>query len=61
MYKLLFDANLSPQTAQCIREDFGYDVKSLIETGQGSLLDPEVVELAQEEARVIGTLDLDFG
>ncbi len=60
MIKFLLDANLSPLSAQFLR-NLGHDVLSLIESKQHHLKDPEVVRLAIEQERIILTFDQDFG
>lgn len=60
MPKLLLNANLSPQTAKFLREMFGFDVRCLLEEGRSDFSDPEVVEMAKQENRIIITYDLDF-
>lgn len=57
----LLDANLSPETAAFLRQQFSFDVMSLLEHGKAGLSDLEIVNLAKLEKRVIVTLDLDFG
>ena len=58
--KLLLDANLSPESADYLRQ-LGFDVKCLIEESLGDLNDDEVVHVAISEKRVVITFDLDFG
>lgn len=60
MFKFLLDANLSPTTANHLR-DSGFDIKSITEERLGHLLDEDVVEMAKKERRIIITFDLDFG
>lgn len=60
MFKFLLDANLSPNTAGCLR-DLGFDVKSITGEKLGYLLDEGVVQMAKKEGRIIITFDLDFG
>ena len=61
MHKLLLNANLSPETAQVLREKFNFDVVCLLEENIGALSDKDVVEKAKREKRIIVTSDLDFG
>jgi predicted nuclease of predicted toxin-antitoxin system len=61
MLKLLLNANLSPETAQFLRQKFHFDVRCLLEDGLGQITDEEVVALAKKEGRIIVTFDLDFG
>ncbi|MCX6706430.1 MAG: DUF5615 family PIN-like protein [Candidatus Woesebacteria bacterium] len=60
MFKFLLDANLSPTTANYLR-DLGFDARSITEEKLGYLLDKGVVEIAKKEGRIIITFDLDFG
>lgn len=59
MLKFLLDANLSPETAEAIRE-LGYNTRSIQEEGLGELSDEEIVELAKREKRIIITFDQDL-
>jgi predicted nuclease of predicted toxin-antitoxin system len=56
----LLDANLSPETAEFLRNVYGFDVVDLQSLRLGSLGDEQVIELATEQNRII-TQDLDFG
>lgn len=60
MSKFLLDANLSPLTAAFLRRQ-GYDTKSITESKQGKLKDPQIVKLAKKEQRTVISFDLDFG
>jgi len=60
MIKFLLDANLSPESAELLR-NLSYDTKSLLEENLGQISDEEVVKLARKEKRIIITHDLDFG
>jgi predicted nuclease of predicted toxin-antitoxin system len=59
--RFLLDANLSPETAAYLRQQFSFDTSSLLEERKAGLSDAEIVELAIREKRIIITLDLDFG
>ncbi len=61
MTRFLFDANLSPETARYLATTFGSDVLDLVGHRLGHLTDGAMVALAQQEQRVIITLDKDFG
>lgn len=61
MPKFLLDANLSPETRQYLTATFGFDVVDLLSLRLGHLVDPQVVELAKRDDRVIITFDLDLG
>ncbi len=61
MSRFLLDANLSPETAQYLTAAFGLDVFALAGQRLSRLTDIAVVALAQQEQRVIITLDKDFG
>lgn len=57
--RLLLDMGLSPRTARFLREH-GHDALHLWEQGLQRLADPEIVQKARHEERVIVTFDLDF-
>ena len=57
MGKLLLDENLSPRAAIDLRVD-GYDVAHLRERGRLGIADPEVLELAFAEDRVLVTANV---
>jgi predicted nuclease of predicted toxin-antitoxin system len=59
--KFLLDANISVQTADFLRESFGFDVVALQASHQATLRDEEVVALARAQTRVIITFDQDLG
>lgn len=61
MLKLLLNANLSPETARFLREQFSFDVKCLLEEKLGKIADSDIAERAKQEGRIIVTSDLDFG
>ena len=61
MLRFLLDANLSSETAVFLRQQFSFDVASLLEQKHADLSDEEIVNLAITENRIIITLDLDFG
>jgi len=58
--KFLLDANLSPQTADFLR-NLGFNTKSITEDKLGHLGDEEVIKLAKRQKRVVITFDLDLG
>ncbi len=58
--KFLCDMGVSTSTARALRER-GHDVLHLREKGLRKLPDPDIVEKARQEERVILTFDLDFG
>ena len=58
--RFLLDMPLSPKTAAFLRE-LGHDATHLGEQGLQRLPDPEIVEKAKQERRVIITMDLGFG
>lgn len=58
--RLLLDANLSPETAIFLRSR-GFEAKSLIEMGLGTMMDDRVFELARRSNSILVTFDLDFG
>lgn len=60
MIALLLDANLSPLTAEYLR-NCGYDVVSLYDIGKHTVSDPDVVGLARAQKRIVVTFDQDFG
>lgn len=57
MVKLLLDENLSPRAAVDLRAD-GHDVVHLRERGRLGIPDPEVLELAFAEDRVLVTANV---
>ncbi len=57
--KFLLDANLSPITAEFLR-NLNFDATSIIEQKLHNLSDEEVVRKAKKEERVIITFDKDF-
>lgn len=61
MLRLLLNANLSPETAQFLRQYFSFDVRCLLEDSLGKIADADVADLAKQEQRIIITSDLDFG
>lgn len=60
MIKFLLDANLSPETAEFLR-NLNYDSKSILEENLGQISDEKVIKFAKKEKRIIITHDLDFG
>lgn len=61
MLAFLLDANLSPETAAFLCQQFSFNAQSLLERKQAHLTDSEIVNLAVAENLIIITLDLDFG
>lgn len=57
--RFLVDASLPPALAGTLREA-GHDAVFLAEIGSPSASDPEVIELARREKRIIITADSDF-
>ena len=57
--KFLLDANLSPLTAEFLR-NLNFDATSILEQKLHYLSDEEVVKKAKREARIIITFDRDF-
>jgi predicted nuclease of predicted toxin-antitoxin system len=58
--RLLLDANLSPEVAQLLKEA-EHDAIHVSEIGLLSAPDPEIMEAAAQEVRVLLTADADFG
>jgi len=58
--RLLLDANLSPEVGRLL-EDAGHDAIHVAEVGLLSAPDPEIMEAAVLEGRVLLTADADFG
>jgi predicted nuclease of predicted toxin-antitoxin system len=58
--RLLLDANLSPEVARLLKEA-GHDAIHVAEIGLLSAPDPEIMEAAIREGRVLLTADADFG
>lgn len=57
--RLLLDENLSPLTAEFLRDMLGYEVRRISSKTEGKRLeDEEVSDLTQEEGRFILTFDL---
>ena len=52
---------MSPRTSVFLTDTFGFDATDLMTRGLAHLQDPEVIELARAEGRIILTFDLDFG
>ena len=59
--RFLLDANLSPKSAEFLRENFLFDAISLITESLHYIPDKEIAALASRGKRIIITLDLDFG
>ncbi len=57
--KFLADMGISPKSTQFLREQ-GYDALHLLDEQLGRLPDPEILEKARVERRVLLTHDLDF-
>ena len=58
--KFLADMGISPRTVNWLRNQ-GYDAIHLIEQGLEKLPDEDILIKAQNEERIILTVDLDFG
>ncbi len=58
--KFLGDMGISIRTIEWLRRQ-GYEAVHLREEGLQRLPDPEVLEKAQAEGRILLTMDLDFG
>lgn len=58
--KLLLDANLSPEVARLLKEA-GHDAIHVRDLGLLSAPDPEILQTAATEERVLLTADADFG
>lgn len=58
--RLLLDANLSPEVARILREA-GNDTVHVADIGLLSAPDPEILNTAAEQDRVLLTADSDFG
>lgn len=58
--KFLGDMGVSPLAVQALRQQ-GYDAVHLVEEGLERLPDPDILEKARQEERIILTFDLDFG
>lgn len=58
--KFLADMGISPQSAAYLRR-LGHDVIHLADQGLHKAADPEVIQKARSEERIILTHDLDFG
>jgi len=58
--KLLLDANLSPEVARILREA-GHDPLHVGDIGLLSAPDPEILQAAAKEERILLTADADFG
>jgi predicted nuclease of predicted toxin-antitoxin system len=58
--RLLLDANLSPEVARRLK-DAEHDAIHVSEIGLLSAPDPEIMEAAARESRVLLTADADFG
>ena len=58
--KLLLDANLSPEVARLLSEA-GHDAIHVRDVGLLSAPDPEILQAAGREGRVLLTADADFG
>lgn len=58
--KLLLDANLSPEVARLLREA-GHDAIHVRDIGLLSAPDPEIMQAAAKEGRILLTADADFG
>lgn len=60
--KLLLDENLSPLTAEFLKDTLGYEVRRISSKSLGKRMDDEEVsDLAQREDRFILTFDVEIG
>jgi len=57
--RLLADMNISPQTVTFLQQQ-GWDIVRVVEVLPATTPDPEIMEFARREERVIVTQDLDF-
>ena len=57
--RFLADMGISPQTVLFLREE-GHDAVHLLDRGLSELEDPNILELAKEERRILLAHDLDF-
>jgi predicted nuclease of predicted toxin-antitoxin system len=57
--KFLGDMGISPRTIALLR-DHGYDSIHLIEQNLERMTDPNILEKARQEERILLTVDLDF-
>jgi len=57
--KLLLDENLSPKVAEILRNDDGLDAVHIRDSGLLEATDPEVLERAYTEDRVLATKNVD--
>lgn len=58
--KFLADMGISPKSANFLRS-LGYDTAHLLDQGLGRLPDPDILEKARLEGRVLLAHDLGFG
>jgi len=58
--KLLFDANLSPRVVRLLKEA-GHDAIHVADIGLLTAADPEILQAATKEKRILLTADSDFG
>lgn len=58
--KLLLDANLSPEVARLLNEA-GHDAIHIQDIGLLSAPDPEILQAAADDGRILITADSDFG
>jgi len=58
--KLLLDANLSPEIARLLKEA-GHDAIHVGDIGLLTATDPEILQAAAKEERILLTADSDFG
>jgi predicted nuclease of predicted toxin-antitoxin system len=58
--KLLLDANLSPGVARLLKE-VGHDAIHVADIGLLTATDPEILQTAAKEERILLTADSDFG
>ncbi|HET8863423.1 MAG TPA: DUF5615 family PIN-like protein [Solirubrobacterales bacterium] len=58
--KLLLDANLSPEVGRLLKE-VGHDAIHVADIGLLTATDPEILQAAAKEERILLTADSDFG
>jgi len=58
--KFKIDENLPPACAELLRS-LGYEAETALDEGLGAVDDPVIADHVRREARVLITLDLDFG
>jgi predicted nuclease of predicted toxin-antitoxin system len=59
--RLLFDANLSPEVGRRLAEAADHDTAHVADIGLLTAPDPEILQAAADQDRVLVTADADFG